>query len=57
MLVDMMAAANEEQSGEWVGASEALEAWKFGHRCKPARPRIEPGVPSPLAATQGCGEG
>ena len=57
MLVDMMAAANEEQSGEWVGASETLEAWKFGHRCKPARPRIEPGVPSPLAATQGCGEG
>jgi hypothetical protein len=41
MLVDMMAAANEEQSGEWVGASEALEAWKFGIRCKPALPRIE----------------
>jgi hypothetical protein len=41
MLVDMMAAANEEQSGEWVGVSEALEAQIFGHRCKPRRPRIE----------------
>jgi hypothetical protein len=41
MLVDMMGAANEEQFDEWVGASEALEAWKFGLRCKPARPRIE----------------
>jgi hypothetical protein len=41
MLVDMMGAANGEQSGEWVGASEVLEPWKFGHRCKPARPRIE----------------